>query len=194
MLAAIALWFVPMMLVTAAGGELLQYRNEILFHQTVTRYSDAWHHHEPFWYYPINVIPLLWLPLIALVPWLWSRWRVAIGQRDTFVAVLLAWVVLVVLFFSSSAGKRGVYVLPAVPALAWRRRRGCQRSCVLSRPPARLRACVGVGDRFPAGRDLFRDRRERGAKIVSRVRPGTGIAVCARRDRCWCGAGFVPRA
>jgi 4-amino-4-deoxy-L-arabinose transferase-like glycosyltransferase len=31
--------------------------------------------------------------------------------------VLLAWVVLVVLFFSLSSGKRGVYVLPAVPAL-----------------------------------------------------------------------------
>jgi 4-amino-4-deoxy-L-arabinose transferase-like glycosyltransferase len=57
MLGAIALWFVPMMLVTAAGGELLQYRNEILFHQTVTRYAEAWHHREPFWYYPVNVIP-----------------------------------------------------------------------------------------------------------------------------------------
>jgi 4-amino-4-deoxy-L-arabinose transferase-like glycosyltransferase len=98
---------------------LLAYRNEILFKQTVTRYAGAWHHHEPFWFYLVNVIPVLWLPLIALVPWLWPRWRVALrpGSRDTFVAVLLAWVVLVVLFFSLSSGKRGVYVLPAVPAL-----------------------------------------------------------------------------
>jgi len=117
MLGAIALWFVPMMLVTAAGGELLQYRNEILFHQTVTRYAEAWHHHEPFWYFPVKVIPVLWLPLSALIPWLWPRWRAALRGRDTFVAVLLAWVVLVVLFFSLSAGKRGVYVLPALPAL-----------------------------------------------------------------------------
>ena len=118
-LGAIALWFVPMMLVTSAGGELLAYRNEILFKQTVTRYAEAWHHHEPFWFYPVNVIPVLWLPLTALVPWLWSRWRAALrpGSRDTFVAVLLTWVVLVVLFFSLSSGKRGVYVLPAVPAL-----------------------------------------------------------------------------
>jgi 4-amino-4-deoxy-L-arabinose transferase-like glycosyltransferase len=118
-LGAIALWFVPMMLVTSAGGELLAYRNEILFKQTVTRYAGAWHHHEPFWFYLVNVIPVLWLPLIALVPWLWPRWRAALrpGSRDTFVAVLLAWVVLVVLFFSLSSGKRGVYVLPAVPAL-----------------------------------------------------------------------------
>ncbi len=121
MLGAIALWFVPMMLVTAAGGELLQYRNEILFHQTVTRYADSWHHQEPFWFFPVQVIPVLWLPLIALLPWLWPRWRAALGggqARDTFVAVLLLWVLLVVLFFSASSGKRGVYVLPAVPALA----------------------------------------------------------------------------
>lgn len=120
---AIAVWFVPMLLVTSAGGELLDYRNEILFHQTVTRYAGAWHHHEPAWYYLVNVIPLLWLPLVALVPWLWPRWRSALRAedttpRETFVAVLLAWVVIVVLFFSASAGKRGVYVLPAVPALA----------------------------------------------------------------------------
>ncbi|MBP6105821.1 MAG: glycosyltransferase family 39 protein [Steroidobacteraceae bacterium] len=118
-LGAIALWFVPMMLVTSAGGELLAYRNEILFRQTVTRYAGAWHHHEPFWFYLVNVIPVLWLPLTALVPWLWPRWRAALrpGSRDTFVAVLLAWVALVVLFFSLSSGKRGVYVLPAIPAL-----------------------------------------------------------------------------
>jgi 4-amino-4-deoxy-L-arabinose transferase-like glycosyltransferase len=33
-------------------------------------------------------------------------------------AVLLAWVAIVVLFFTASSGKRGLYVLPAVPALA----------------------------------------------------------------------------
>jgi 4-amino-4-deoxy-L-arabinose transferase-like glycosyltransferase len=118
-LGAIALWFVPMILTTAAGGELLAYRNEILFKQTVTRYAGAWHHHEPFWFFVVNVIPVLWLPLSALLPWAWPRWRQALRgpSRDTFVAVLLAWVVIVVLFFSASSGKRGVYVLPAVPAL-----------------------------------------------------------------------------
>ena len=118
MLLAIGLWFVPMIFATSAGGELLAYRNEILFQQTLTRYSEAWHHHEPFHYYLVQVIPIFWLPLVALVPWLWTRWRAALGNRDTLVAVLLAWVVLVVVFFSASAGKRGVYVLPAVPALA----------------------------------------------------------------------------
>jgi len=118
MLVAISLWFVPMIVVTSAGGDLLAYRQEILFQQTVTRYADAWHHHEPFYYYFTHVIPALWLPLIALVPWLWPRWREALRSRDTLTAVLLAWVVLVLLFFTLSTGKRGVYVLPAVPALA----------------------------------------------------------------------------
>ena len=118
MLFAIGLWFVPMMLATAAGGELLAYRNEILFEQTVTRYAGAWHHHEPPWHYLTHVIPVLWLPLVALTPWLGPRWRAALRDRDTFVAVLLVWVVIVVVFFSASSGKRGVYVLPAVPALA----------------------------------------------------------------------------
>jgi 4-amino-4-deoxy-L-arabinose transferase-like glycosyltransferase len=118
MLLAIGMWFVPMIVATSAGGDLLDYRNEILFRQTVTRYADAWHHHGPIYYYFVQIIPLFWLPLIALTPWLWPRWRAALRDRDTLVAVLLAWVVIVVLFFTSSSGKRSLYVLPAIPALA----------------------------------------------------------------------------
>ena len=118
MLAAISIWFVPMWLATSAGGELLAYRNELLFHQTATRFAHAWHHREPPWYYVTNVIPWLWLPLIALVPWLWPRWRRALRDQDTLTAVLLAWVLIEIAFFSASSGKRSLYVLPAVPALA----------------------------------------------------------------------------
>ena len=118
MLVAIGLWFVPMIVATSAGGELLAYRNEILFKQTVTRYADAWHHHAPVYYYFVEIIPIFWLPLVALVPWLWKRWRAAFSDRDTLVAVLLAWVAIVVIFFTASSGKRSLYVLPAVPAFA----------------------------------------------------------------------------
>lgn len=118
MLVAIGTWFVPMIVASSASGELLAYRNEILFRQTVTRYAEAWHHHAPVWYYFVEVVPFLWLPLVALLPWLWPRWREALRARDTLVAVLLAWVLIVLLFFTASSGKRGVYVLPAVPALA----------------------------------------------------------------------------
>jgi 4-amino-4-deoxy-L-arabinose transferase-like glycosyltransferase len=118
MLLAIGLWFIPMIVATSAGGELLEYRNEILFHQTMTRYAEAWHHHEPVWYYFVRIIPLFWLPLIALLPWLWPRWRTALRERDTTLALLLAWVLMVVLFFTASSGKRTLYILPAVPAFA----------------------------------------------------------------------------
>jgi 4-amino-4-deoxy-L-arabinose transferase-like glycosyltransferase len=107
-----------MWLATSTSDALLAYRNEILFHQTVTRYAEAWHHHEPVWYYVVQVIPLLWLPAIALVPWAWSRWRSRIRERDALTAIALTWVVLVLVFFSASSGKRGVYMLPALPAFA----------------------------------------------------------------------------
>ena len=102
MLAAIAIWFVPMWLATSGGGDLTDYRNELLFRQTVTRYAHPWHHREPPWYYLVSVIPLFWLPLIALVPWLWPRWRRAWAGRDTLTVVLLAWVLIVITFFSAS--------------------------------------------------------------------------------------------
>jgi 4-amino-4-deoxy-L-arabinose transferase-like glycosyltransferase len=117
MLGAIACWFVPMWLATSASGELQAYRNEILFGQTLTRYGHAWQHREPVWYFVTSVIPWAWLPAIALVPWLWARWRAALRGRDTRIAVLLTWVLIVIAFFSASTGKRGVYVLPALPAL-----------------------------------------------------------------------------
>ena len=118
MLLAIGAWFVPMMIASSAGGDLLAYRQEILFHQTITRYADAWHHHAPIYYYFVRIIPLFWLPLIALTPWLVPRWRQALGERDMLTAVLLAWVLIVVLFFTLSAGKRTLYILPALPAFA----------------------------------------------------------------------------
>jgi 4-amino-4-deoxy-L-arabinose transferase-like glycosyltransferase len=115
-LLAIAIWLAPMLWMSFGDRELGAYRDEILFHQTVTRYSNAWHHHEPFWYFLVQVIPGLWLPMSALVPWLIPRWRTAWRIGDLRIVLPLAWVVLVVLFFTLSSGKRGVYVLPAVPA------------------------------------------------------------------------------
>lgn len=113
---AVSVWLAPMLLATRGDPTLAAYRDEILFVQTAERYFDAWHHREPFWYFVVEVIPVLWLPLIALVPWLWGKWREAWQRRDLRIALLLSWVGLVVLFFSLSAGKRGVYILPAVPA------------------------------------------------------------------------------
>lgn len=117
-LLAVSTWLVPMLLAANADPTLAAYRDEILFHQTVGRYTDAWHHREPFWYFIVEVIPGLWLPLTVLLPWLVPQWRKAWQAGDLRVGLLTSWIVLVVLFFSLSSGKRGVYILPALPAVA----------------------------------------------------------------------------
>ncbi len=114
--AAIAVWLVPMLWAARLDPSLAAYRDEILFVQTAERYLDAWHHLKPFWYFIVQVIPLLWLPLIALVPWLIPQWRAAWRAHDLRVVLPLTWAAVVVLFFSLSPGKRGVYILPALPA------------------------------------------------------------------------------
>lgn len=120
MLLAISLWLVPMLLAVAQSGDavLQAYRDNILLRQTVTRYAHAWHHVKPFWYYLTAVIPPFWLPLSLLLPWLVVVWRKAILGQDKRIILLLGYLVLVVLFFSLSPGKRGVYVTPGTPALA----------------------------------------------------------------------------
>jgi len=119
-LAGIALWLVPMVLAVAVSGDprLAAYRDEILLQQTVTRYASSWAHHAPWYYFLVEVIPPLWLPGTLLLPWLVPRWRDAWRARDGREGLLLGWILLVVLFFSASPGKRGVYVLPALPAFA----------------------------------------------------------------------------
>jgi 4-amino-4-deoxy-L-arabinose transferase-like glycosyltransferase len=119
-LAAIALWLMPMLLAVEQRGlpEYAAYRDEILFHQTVTRYAAAWHHVKPWYYYFAEVIPSLWLPWPLLAFWLVPHWRRAWLAQDARTWLLLSWVALVLLFFTLSPGKRGVYVLPAIPALA----------------------------------------------------------------------------
>jgi 4-amino-4-deoxy-L-arabinose transferase-like glycosyltransferase len=117
-LLATSLWLVPMLLAASADPAIAAYRDEILFKQTLDRFANAWHHREPFWYFLVTVIPWAWLPLTALLPWLVHEWRRSLRDKDLRVALLLAWIGVVVAFFSLSTGKRGVYVLPAVPAFA----------------------------------------------------------------------------
>ena len=116
--AAVGIWLVPVLILSLRDPALAAYRDEILFKQTLERYGNAWQHREPLWYFVVEVIPFLWLPVTALLPWLVPEWRRAVVERDLRTALPLIWVVIVVVFFSLSSGKRGVYVLPALPALA----------------------------------------------------------------------------
>jgi len=117
-LAAIALWLVPLLVIVGQGSpDSLAYAQEILFKQTAGRYANAWEHREPFWYFFVQVIPKYWLPILFLLPWLVPAWRKQLVKHDGRVLVLLGWVVLVLLFFSLSSGKRKLYIFPALPAL-----------------------------------------------------------------------------
>lgn len=137
-----AVWVVPMLVSVATRGDpsLIAYRDEILFQQTVHRYASAWHHVQPWYYFIVEVIPGLWLPFSLLLFWLVPRWKAAWRERDGQVWVPLAWVILTLLFFSLSVGKRGIYIFPALPGLAIAaapflpdlfRRRGVQRASVI---------------------------------------------------------------
>lgn len=119
MLAVIAIWLVPMWYLVQSSGnpDFAAYRDNILFQQTAERYVSARHHLNPWHYFFTQVIPIMWfpLPLLLLLGW---RQLAALWQQDIAFRVLLSWVVLVVLFFSFSSGKRGVYIYPALPAFA----------------------------------------------------------------------------
>jgi len=138
--AGLAIWLLPMVLATYGSGDpaLRAYADDILFRQTAKRYADPWHHVKPAWYY-LGVMLPMWMPLNFAWPWAaaawWRRLRV---RRDARLLLPLAWATLVVLFFSTSPGKRDVYILPVLPMLAFAsapllpgivRRAGFQRLC-----------------------------------------------------------------
>jgi 4-amino-4-deoxy-L-arabinose transferase-like glycosyltransferase len=118
-LLGVGAWLVPMLVGVELSGapDLVAYRTEILFQQTVQRYAASWHHVKPWWYFLVEVVPALWLPASALLFWLVPRWRRDFQARRGEVWLPLFWVIAVVVFFSASPGKRGVYILPALPAL-----------------------------------------------------------------------------
>lgn len=113
-------WLAPMLWAVHERGtaELVAYRDELLFEQTAQRYASSWHHIRPWYYFLVEVIPVLWLPFSVLLFWLVPRWREAWRDRRADLWLPLAWIVLTVVFFSASPGKRGIYLLPALPALA----------------------------------------------------------------------------
>ncbi len=117
--AGAAVWLAPLgiALLRTPDPHLQAYAHELLFKQTGTRYANAWHHHKPAWYY-LQVMATLWLPGSLLLPWLVPAWWRRLRRADPRYIVLLGWALLVLVFFSASPGKREVYILPMLPALA----------------------------------------------------------------------------
>ncbi|RCS29444.1 phospholipid carrier-dependent glycosyltransferase [Rhodanobacter denitrificans] len=109
-------WLLPMLLVAHADGDPqhAEYVQNILFGQTVHRYATpSGHIHSPFYF--LGIIAADWLPLSLLLPWVLPAWWRRLKRRDARFLLPLGWIVLVLLFFSFSPGKRDVYILPALP-------------------------------------------------------------------------------
>ncbi|MBS0383322.1 MAG: glycosyltransferase family 39 protein [Proteobacteria bacterium] len=114
-------WALPMLWsalhLHAGDVAYARYAHDILLGQTVDRYAAPKHHFHPWWFY-LPVIAFEWLPLSLAIPWAIPGWKRALRDRDARTLLPLAWVVLVVVFFSLSSGKRDVYILPALPVMA----------------------------------------------------------------------------
>jgi len=116
MLAAVAVWAIPLAATVMLQGdaESMAYVRDVTLRQTAERYTNAWMHREPFWYFVVKVIPEYWLPMVLALPWLVPAWWRQLLRRDGRVLVLLGWAALIVLFFSLSTGKRKLYIFPAL--------------------------------------------------------------------------------
>ena len=112
-------WLLPMLLAACADGDPQHaaYVQNILFGQTVHRYATPTGHiHSPFYF--LGIIVVDWLPLSLLLPWALPAWWRRLKRRDARFLLPLGWIVLLLLFFSFSPGKRDVYILPALPMTA----------------------------------------------------------------------------
>jgi 4-amino-4-deoxy-L-arabinose transferase-like glycosyltransferase len=120
LLAAIALWLAPMLLAARAhAGDpaYAAYVHDILFKQTAKRYAQSWDHHHSVLYF-LPIVLFSWLPLSLIYPGALPRWWQRLKAKDARFLLPLGWVLLVLVFFSIPAGKRDVYILPALPMLA----------------------------------------------------------------------------
>tara|TARA_R110001606_G_scaffold371881_1_gene528806 strand:+ start:12571 stop:14277 length:1707 start_codon:yes stop_codon:yes gene_type:complete len=117
MLLVLAAWLLPMLYIAEHSNnpDFMAYRDNILFKQTGERYADSWGHINPWYYFLVSVIPVLWFPLYSFL-FTKAFWRDVKVSPVMF--SVLVWVALLVLFFSISPGKRGLYILPALPMLA----------------------------------------------------------------------------
>jgi 4-amino-4-deoxy-L-arabinose transferase-like glycosyltransferase len=87
----VATWLVPLLARVAASGDptLHAYARNLLVTQTVWRMASAWQHREPFWYFPVEVIPVAWLPLVLGLPWLVPAWRRRLVRGDGRLLLML---------------------------------------------------------------------------------------------------------
>ena len=116
MLLPAALWFGVLWVFAASSTE-----NAWLAEQSLWSMLEAYVRPgagmAPVWYYVINVLLLMWLPLPLLLPWLIRRWHKSWLQKDPRVFIPLGWVLISVVSLSILPTKESAYLLPLLPAL-----------------------------------------------------------------------------
>jgi 4-amino-4-deoxy-L-arabinose transferase-like glycosyltransferase len=110
-LAVAAPWYLLLWL----GGET-DFLFEVLYRQNVARFFEPWDHAAPWWYFLVY----FW---IDLAPWsFFVPIAAGLSGRDDgqrrLERLAWLWIAGLVIFFSFSASKRSVYILPVAPAVA----------------------------------------------------------------------------
>ncbi len=89
---------------------------EVLYRQNFSRFSNAWDHVQPWWYY-LKYFWIEFAPGALLVP---AAIALKTNGSKEFALRRLAWgwITIVIFFFSLSESKRAPYILPGAPAVA----------------------------------------------------------------------------
>lgn len=91
---------------------------DVLLHQNVERYVSAWNAAQPVWYY-LWRFPAGFFSWIVFLPWgVVQAFAADEKGRRGAARFLVTWIAAILLFFSFSTGKRGVYIIPLYPAAA----------------------------------------------------------------------------
>ena len=140
-------WVGAAVALTPAG-----YFDEAIVDNVFRRFATGTSHIRPFYYYGIQ-FPLEFLPWTFLWPWVAIQ-----ARRDARAAeptdvqrvdvaarrFLLIWVATLFVFFSISAGKRGLYLMPAFPAAAILCGMAVERGLARGRPPHWVAAALAA--------------------------------------------------
>ena len=106
-------WYLPAVL---KGGR--EYLEATLLHHSAARFAKGTSHIRPFYYFFYN-FPIHFLPWTLFLPGaiVYGFSQETLKKRKEFLH-LLAWSVVIFLFFSVSRGKRTLYLLPLFPAVS----------------------------------------------------------------------------
>lgn len=94
--------------------EGLDYIQNLLFHQTIDRGVNAFHHKHPIWFYAVNIWPVLMPFALLTVPMFFTR-----SHGNSAVRLWHTTVVVTFVLCSSFSSKIAIYLLPLVPFLVY---------------------------------------------------------------------------